>query len=63
VTEAEARALALQAAGSGAQVRDFEAGEEDGRQVFTYDVLVGGTQREIVVERSTGKILKNEIDD
>jgi uncharacterized membrane protein YkoI len=63
VTEAEARAIALKAAGSGAQVREFEEGEEDGRQVFKYDLVVGGTKREIVVERSTGKIVKNEIDD
>ena len=63
VTEAEARAIALKAAGSGAQVRELEEGEEDGRQVFKYDVVAGGTKREIVVERSTGAVLKNEIDD
>ncbi len=62
VSESEARATALKAAGSGGTVRKVELDDEDGRQVFKFDIAVGNTTRKISVDRSTGQIVKDETD-
>lgn len=63
LTEPEARAAALAAAGAGASVRSVEEGEEDGRQIYDYDITVPNGKREIKIDRATGEIVKNELDD
>ena len=62
VSEADARATALAAAGAGASVRKVERDDEDGRQVYKFDIAVGSTERKISVDRATGQIVKDETD-
>jgi hypothetical protein len=62
VSEADARATALAAAGAGATVREVERDDEDGRQVYKFDIAVGSTERKISVDRATGQIVKDETD-
>ena len=62
VTESAARATALKAAGAGATVRKVERDDEDGRQVFKFDITVGNGTRKISVDRETGRIVKDEKD-
>jgi hypothetical protein len=43
----------LKAAGAGATVRKVERDDEDGRQVFKFDIAVGNGTRKISVDRET----------
>jgi uncharacterized membrane protein YkoI len=62
ISEAQARRVALAAAGTGAKVRKVERDDEDSRPVYKYEVAIGKTIRKISVDRATGKIVKNEVD-
>jgi uncharacterized membrane protein YkoI len=63
VGEQEARRIALRTAGSG-RVEKIEADEEDGRPVWKVEVRLGADQkRKIEIDRGSGKVVKNELDD
>jgi uncharacterized membrane protein YkoI len=62
VSEEQAREIATQTAGAGATVREVERDDEDGRPVWKVKVTVNGEERKISVDRSTGEVVKNEVD-
>jgi uncharacterized membrane protein YkoI len=61
ITRAQARTIALRAAGGG-RVTDIEQDDEDNRQVWKVKVRKGSTTRKVGIDQQTGRVLKIERD-
>ncbi|MFG3708591.1 PepSY domain-containing protein [Micromonospora sp. NPDC047670] len=59
VSEQRAREIALARAGGG-QVVEVEAEQEDGRPVWSVEIVAGQTEHEIDVDRDNGTVVKAE---
>jgi uncharacterized membrane protein YkoI len=61
ITRAQARIIALRAAGGG-RVTEIEQDDEDNRQVWKVKVRKGRSTRKVSIDQQTGKVLKIETD-
>lgn len=62
VRQEQAKTIALKATGGGT-VTKVESDDEDNRQVWKVKVATSGSQkRKVSVDKSTGQVVKNEVD-
>ncbi|AEV86600.1 HtpX-like protease [Actinoplanes sp. SE50] len=58
---AEAKAIAIRVAGGG-YVRSVERETEHGRPVWDVDLIVGGVEHDVDVDRASGEVLRHRIE-